>query len=481
MDKPLFRLLIKGGILSPGELLDIIDLAERQGLEHLYFGSRQDILLDQIPPVDQLPEIVQKHGIEQLGAAAWHNVMSAYVASDIFSATPWVLGSTYLYVLEQLHNPIGLEINVVDPRQQMVPLFSGHLNFIASPHEDYWYVYVKLPEWSRLQRFPVLVNTWDIGRFCYAIEQCYRDHTEVDSLFAAVNMEVEGKNRTIETDLRIPFQPFPYYEGMNRMGLDHYWLGLYWRNNRYDLRFLRAMCARCLEDKIGQICITPWKSFIVKGIPTNSRFAWEKFLGNYGINVRHSSLELNWRLPVANEEALELKRYLVRNFDQNDISTYGLTFAIEQDKRPYFTSIVIRCNPLPVTIRNFEFRPTYDVLHADRFDPNTLQYKVYAQDIDKIELPGLLMELCLQYWKQLEDPEQLLEVVEMKESDEIDHPNQVSQCQDCLSVYDVRVGDPGQHISKGTDFEALPATFACSVCGAPRERFQWIRLDIQLG
>ncbi|MEO1450471.1 MAG: rubredoxin, partial [Bacteroidota bacterium] len=172
-------------------------------------------------------------------------------------------------------------------------------------------------------------------------------------------------------------------------------------------------------------------------------------------------------------------RYLVRSFDQNDISTYGLTFAIEQGPRPYFTSIVIRCNPLPIATRNFEFRPTYDVLYADRFDPNTLQYKVYAQDVDKIELPGLLMELCLQYWEQLEDPGQLSEVVEMREDTEKDSPVEVAQCQECLSVYDPRLGAPELDIPGGTPFLALPDSFCCAVCGAQKDSFRLIQLDVQ--
>ena len=68
---------------------------------------------------------------------------------------------------------------------------------------------------------------------------------------------------------------------------------------------------------------------MVKGITEKDRLAWEKLLGKYGINMRHSSLELNWHIPVADNEALELKNYLVRVLDQRDISTYGLTFSIK--------------------------------------------------------------------------------------------------------------------------------------------------------
>ena len=128
----------------------------------------------------------------------------------------------------------------------------------------------------------------------------------------------------------------------------------------------------------------------------------EKLLGQFGINVRHSALELNWHLPVDNKRAFDLKKFLVMNFDQNDISTYGLTFGITADRNQsrYFTSIMIEENKTPQNLTDFVVRPTYNVLHAKNFDPNTRQYIAYAQDIDQMDLPGLLLELTKTYFRK---------------------------------------------------------------------------------
>ena len=40
----LTRLIVKGGVLSPGELREIVNMSMDQGLKHLSFGSRQDII-----------------------------------------------------------------------------------------------------------------------------------------------------------------------------------------------------------------------------------------------------------------------------------------------------------------------------------------------------------------------------------------------------------------------------------------------------
>ena len=38
------RLIVKGGVISPGELRDIVNMSLNQGLKSISFGSRQDII-----------------------------------------------------------------------------------------------------------------------------------------------------------------------------------------------------------------------------------------------------------------------------------------------------------------------------------------------------------------------------------------------------------------------------------------------------
>ncbi|MDW5287676.1 rubredoxin [Formosa sp. PL04] len=466
----LSRLIVKGGVLSPGELKSICLTAEGLGLDAISFGSRQDILLPGIVDSKELDAIENMQIIPSYGKGS-ENIVSSYVSAGIFSNTSWLTGEKYLYVLEQFRQDPQLKINITDPKQRMVPLFTGHLNFIASEHEDYWYLYVRLPDWEKTEMYPALIYSWDMAKIEATIESLLQEEPEtVEMIFDLVNDAIDTNNRTIDKPLQVPFYPFPYYEGMNRIGNDKYWLGLYWRNNKYDLAFLKAMCDLCADCKIGKISITPWKSFIVKDIPNETKLIWEKFLGKFGINVRHSMLELNWHLPVANDEALKLKKYLVTNFDQNDISTYGLTFAITEyaKKAYYFTSIVIEKNEQPKGLSEFKIRDTYNLLYAKNFDPNTREYITHVQDVDQVELPGLLMELSQLYFEQLgteRDEEKLA-----NKTDEIVE-TEVYQCQDCLTIYNEAYGDETQNISPNTPFSDLPETYECSLCEAPKSTF----------
>ncbi|AEE52437.1 rubredoxin [Haliscomenobacter hydrossis] len=484
MRQNLQRILVRGGVLSPSELKQIVELAELAGIDALMFGSRQDILLPTDQDLSVIAQDFPQLSIENLSANVYQNILCSYVSADIFPGTAWLSSAMYLYVLEQFTEPQKLEINITDPKQRLVPLFTGHLNFIASSVEDYWHFYVRLPHWQKPEAFPVLIYSWDMARIAKAIENLSAPIADIATLFNYLNTTLETNSRVPQEPLQLPSYTFPYYEGMNRFNVDQYWLGLYWRNNRYDLTFLKAMCDLCFECKIGKICITPWKSFIVKGIHQRYEMAWQKLLGRFGINERHSSLEMNWHVPASDDEAMDLKRFIVRNFDQNDISTYGLTFGITSTYSINFTSILIQRNPQPRVVQHFQVRPTYNVLHAKNFDPNTLQYETYAQDVDKIELPGLLMELSRLYFEGLGAVSAAQKPLVVAVPPPIRHlhdHHEAFQCPNCLSVYDSRFGDVLQNILAGVAFSALPEDYCCGVCETGKEEFVAMEGSTQLG
>ncbi|WP_026707990.1 rubredoxin [Flavobacterium frigidarium] len=473
----LTRLIVKGGVISPGELRDIVNLALDQNLKNLSFGSRQDIIFPEAF-IENSDVKNSAHKFIFPDSFAVNNIVSSYVSTDIFTNTSWLTGNKFLYVLEQFQEQPKLKVNITDPRQQLVPLFTGHINFIASEHDDYWFMYIRLPGWERMEVYPALIYSWDIATIYYYIEKLVANEAiGISKIFNIVSETLDTNNRTIDKSLQIPFHPFPYYEGMNRLGIDQYWLGLYWRNNLYDLEFLKEMCDLCFECKIGKISITPWKSFVIKGIPKDRKLDWEKFLGKKGINIRHSLLELNWHLPVAEQWALELKTLLVRTLDQFDISTYGLTFGISNYNRDghYFTSIVVEKNSLPQDLQSIKIRDTYNVLYARNFDPNTRKYQVHVQDVDKLELPTILIELSKKYFEELgsETPSRNIET-----SVQENEMQEVYQCQDCLTIYNAKYGDLTQNIAAGTLFQDLAESYCCSICEAAKENFEVLLIEM---
>lgn len=464
----LARVFVKGGILSPGDLLKVIEVSEQLGAECIHLGSRQDILFPVHTEREQAVSLLDTLPLPyDYGERRYQNIVSSYTSLEVVAATRWLAPHIYHYVLDSFDYLPSHKINVTDPLQGMVPLFTGNINFVASAIDNYWYLYLRYSEvdphpWC----CPDLIYGFDLAKVAKGVEMLnpIRHPRPYAEIYRSLRDQVSFNTRAVEQPLKYPEAMFPYYEGMNRIEENKYWMGLYWRNNQFTNKFLQLLGERCLETHVGVISLTPWKSLIVKGITEKSRVGWEKLLGKHGINLRHSSLELNWHLPVADTEALALKNFLVRALDQQDISTYGLTFSVKtQSHKILFTSVVIERAE-----RENEQQPyLYNILYAKEFNPNLLEYFCYTQGISREIIPSVLIELSKKYYEQLDARKAPTPVEEPRPQSE----KQVYQCAQCLSIYDPAVGDAPADIPAGTPWKQLPDSYRCSVCEEPKRSF----------
>ncbi|WP_420582783.1 rubredoxin [Reichenbachiella sp.] len=466
--KNLVRVFVKGGILSPGDFLRILTTAKELGTEFIHLGSRQDILF---PAKDRsqalLENIFKSINTEyEVNEFTHQNVVSSYVALDVMPNKKWLVPHVYHHILDSFNFRAKHRINLVDPSQSMVPLFTGNINFIASTTDNYWYLYLRLKQFDNLPiPYSKVIHGYDLAKAAKALNDLDMNDDSLSSqdIFSVVDQQ-ELNTLNPEEELKYPAPAFPYYEGLNREPGGNYWLGLYWRNNKFTVNFLIALCKRCMETNVGKISLTPWKSLIIKGIEENYLLGWEKLMGRFGINLRHSSLELNWHLPVLSEEALELKNYLVRALDQQDISTSGLTFTIKPNDDIYlFTSVAIEINPAEGEGSN-----TYNILYAKSFNPNSAEYLTYVKNVTKNVLPALLMELSVMYFDQIEDQPK------STPKKEVAPPVSVSesyQCKHCLTIYDAQYGDEAADIAPGTSFDSLPENYICPTCESKKGEF----------
>lgn len=471
----LIRAFVKGGILSPADMLKIMDISRSLGNRFVLFGSRQDIMFpSQGVDEQRLDRAFREIGLDyELGSdqSVYQNIVSSYVAVNVVETTHWVKEDTYHFVIDNFDYKPKIKINIVDPAQRIVPLLTGEINFIASREDNYWYLYIRDPrKGNSVECWPKLIFTQDIAKVSRALEELILNFQPfgIDELFVILQGKMRINYRPVTEKLKFADSNFPYYEGLNAMLNNQYWLGLYWRNNQYDLDFMTAACRLCQETSVGKVNIIPWKAFVIKGIKASDRIRWEKLMGKFGINERHSSLELNWHLPVIDTDALALKRFLVRELDQQDISTHGLTFTIKTRRDMFlFTSIVIERNIAAASGER------YNILYAKNFNPNTVTYFAYARDVRKEAIPALLIELSKLYYRQL-NPEQ-------EETDDRSRAMATPaaatsyQCSNCLSVYDKRYGDVLAAIPPGVPFEDLPETYTCHVCDSPKKYFVAMR------
>lgn len=463
--KELVRVFVKGGIISTGDFYKVLLVAEKLGATYINLGSRQDILFPaketSIQVLDKEFEAINSH--YEINSFEYQNIASSYVAQEIVPGKQWLASHIYHYILDSFEYRPKLRINIVDSSQSLVPLFTGQINFLASNLENFWYVYLRFKEINDIPfQLPLLVFSEDLVRIAQCIEEekLVEQYSTYPEVFNHLTQNLNLNTQPVTEDLSLPDTNFPYYEGINRISDGKYWLGLYWRNNQYDIATMKAIVEKAIETNIGKISLTPWKSLVIKGIFEKERMSWEKLMGRFGMNLRHSALELNWHLPALSKTALDLKFYLVRELDKMDISTYGLTFTIKiNDDITLFTSIVIE----------FVTDDTFNILYSKDFNPNLNNYKTYASNVPKVVLASLIVELSKMYFNNFKH--------EFSSSPKVksisDHiKRELFQCKHCQTVYDPEFGDPEQKIKKGTPFYLLAANYRCSMCGASKADFK---------
>lgn len=464
--------------MTPSYLNNILDVAEKAGNDAVFFGSRQDIIFYR----DKQSEAtnLQDNSGNVLffdREFPYQNVVSSYVCVDILPSTAWVHSGTYLNVLEQIEYKHTLRVNLVDPKQNLVPLFFGNLNFIASPTPNYWFLYLKKSGPEEAKQWPGLIFTDDIANAAVYLENKWK---KTPKMVAEELISLQAPNfpfHTLESDqeLRIPEGFFPYYEGLNKNENDEtFWAGFYWRNNRYPITFLREICRLCIQTGLGKICITPWKTFLIKGISPEHKIFWEVLIGQFGINMRHSSFELNWHLPLLDEPAYALKKFIVSKFDKFDIRTFGISFTIQTKPMELFTNVVIKIEGklnLPAWIDIFR---KYSIYYASDFNPNSSNYILFEQNVSKKDLPQKLNELTKRYYSEISAPgrDAWIKLTKHKKTQSF----VVQKCKSCHTVYDQRYGDVLAGIKAGTPFERLPGQYTCPVCESPKSDFETVEI-----
>lgn len=474
----LLRIFMPGGVFTHDSLTQIISFSRKFGLKNIQFGLRQDVnILVERHLMDDLKLFLNALNFDYEFNTDWsRNIVTSHSANGIFPSESWLTEGTYLDILDTFDFKPKLRINIVDPNQGLVPLFTGHLNFIASKINNYWFLYMELPQWfTGMTSWPLLVYSDDISKVSKNIEALYESNQKLtlNELVEKINQLVPGNNRSIEQELKLPFVTLPYYEGFNKIG-NTYWLGIYKRSYQFPIEFIEAISELCYKDNINKICITPWRSILIKDIKEADWLKWIKLLGKYGINIRHSSLELNWRIPDFDNFAIELKQYLVNEFDRNDIRTYGLTFAIRTKKVDLDAVIVIERIPVKSMFRDKKIAGNYNIYHTKNFEVNSKEYIPFAENISYSSIANRLQQLTNYYYEQqsLPSEEEKKSAVKQQKEKQI-----IYRCKDCLTTYNPEFGDKVNHIAPGTSFKQLPNSYRCPVCDSPISSFESLEAE----
>ena len=467
------KINLPGGYVSAGDLYEILLIAENVGAKHIRFGNRQQLYFSiKDRELETLEMEMLRMGVAcEVDADEHPNIISSYVCDTIFSNENWLKEGVYRDIFDLFSYQPRLKINLADQQQTFVPFFSGNLNFVSSEVSNYWHFYIRFPKTNQFYQWPSLVYSDDIALLARITEEVifnqkehFFDQQKVNELFfyKTVSSRIPTSLNHRGEPLKVPDFYLPYYEGFNKYGNNKYWLGVYRRNELFPLEFLKDVCNLCIKTRNGQIYTTPWKSIIVKGIEQADRVAWGGLLDRYRLNVRHAANELNWQIEDLCEEGLSLKQQLVRDFEESDLRTYRLSFAIKtQPKTGLLGSVVIKKQSPGM----------FAIQHTRDFNPNSKNFISYKDGLSSNELAPNLAKLCEYYYSTSVNDTVLINSIEnKKDSNETTSHRRVHQCKNCLSIYDERYGDELNGISAGTRFESIE-DYSCPVCESAKADF----------
>lgn len=479
------KINFRGGIISPGDLNNILTAAGDAGIVKVCFGLRQQLLIE----IRKEKYATFSFQLDLLNLSyetdmdQYPNIISSYPAAEIFITKTWVTEGVYKDLFDLMDYEPKLKVNISDSNQSLTPLLTGNINWVASAlSAHFWHLFIRFPKTNIIYEWNNLIYTNDVARMTRDIESViyknldqFYDNPEAsgEKLFKMVNLE-KYNTKTQEAPVKLPVFNLPYYEGLNRYN-DKYWLGIYRRDEKFEIEFLKDICKICLKTKIGQLCTTSWKSLIIKGIDEQDRYLWNDLLVNHRINVRHAANELNFQIEDNCAEGLKLKNLLVKHLSRDDIRTFGICIGIKTRKKSeVFSSILVKRKTL-IRIASFGFIHLYDILCANNFNPNERTGIVFSSNLPKFLLPGKLRKAIISFYKHETEIRKKKESIKKKELFKKKEKELfIYQCRHCLSVYDPVVGSHENYIFPGTAFEELPDSFCCALCEGPKDEFKML-------
>jgi rubredoxin len=475
-----------GGIISPGSLYNILVATNKARIQYVRFGLRQQLLIDVANyNVSNFTGELRKIGVNyELDKNASPNIISSYPAEEIFIRGSWLTGGIYKDILDDINFKPKVKVNICDSNQSFTPMLTGNINWIASSKsEHYWHLIVRFPKTNITYEWDQLCYTNHIATLTQTIEKIITDspsdfidnvNASGESLFAQLD-NADFILKAAECRAELSSFNLPYYEGLNRYN-NKYWLGIYRRDELFDVRFLKRLCQLCLDTKLGQFCCTSWKTIIIKGIEEKDKKRWNDLLEEFGLNMRHAANELNFQVEDNCLEGLELKNFLVKYLSVNDTRTFGICFGIKTRKKSeIFSSILIRKRYL-INLWEIKLFAVYDILCAKDFNPNERTGKTFSRGNPLWILPEQIRRAVYMFYKQRHNTIQKKKVdVKTKSEESIIKDNAgLYQCTNCLSVYSELLGETENNISPGTTFDDLPEDYCCPLCEAAKDKFKKI-------
>ncbi|HEX6179815.1 MAG TPA: rubredoxin, partial [Chitinophagaceae bacterium] len=120
MHDPLtIKINFRGGIISPGDLYNILVAAGNFGIQQVRFGLRQQLFIGGYrDTLEKLSMELMRLDIPfELGKDQYPNIVSSYPAEEVFITNTWLSEGVYKDIFDSFDYQPLLKINISDSNQ----------------------------------------------------------------------------------------------------------------------------------------------------------------------------------------------------------------------------------------------------------------------------------------------------------------------------------------------------------------------------
>ena len=449
-------------------------LAE-EGMVHgdgtLALGSRQEIILPEIGLDSQdymrdivgarLPEFHPKRP----------NIVTTRAVASRAQRTAWLGEGSYDAILQGFQSNPAIAVDIVDPIQHSVPLFTGQAHFVATPEPDYWQLYLNvLPEGDRIA-LSQAIHTDDVAAVTGVVHQHFVSRGNLDPMALQESVEalLGNRMRTLGTVALNYSQAIRPIVGFKRdPQSDCFSLGIPVQRSPLPGAFLIDLSMLADRCDITTVHLSPWKSLLVHGIAPSARIHFERLILRHRINLNPGAWDhvtLNgWRSPRLKQCA----NALISALNKHIPHAADLTIALVDDVMTLpDTPIVIRAKRSTHALSRFQTAPRFSLFVRDRFERSNPRLVSHGRELRYKALLEKLVQLIGDYGAT---------EIETKPSAAPPARSTPAQnahrCEECGSEYSALYGDPLGGIEAGTPFDELPDNWSCPTCEAPMDRFR---------
>lgn len=449
------------------------ELAMVHGNGLVRLGSRQEIVLGAIPS-NSRDRVRRELGVLLVEHHPRHpNIVTTRPGAGRSGRTPWLSDGAYEAILTQFVTPPALPVNFSDPRQGMLPLHTGQINFVATPEPQFWQVSFNARDLLRPTTLSMAIHSEGVAAAAFVIQHALLRDNAVDlpDLHSTLEACLGGLTRNIAPG------SIPSYEAVRPLiGFceddrnDACSLGISALNQPLPGQFLVDLGLAARAESIATAGITPWQSLVIHGIPPRAREHFERLLLRHKVATAVGPWERvcfnDLRSPTATAAGASLLASLNENFPHPGSLRIGLTEhgAVIPD-----TPIVVQAS---VQNTRWPARPQ-------------IAFKVYVRE--NFERFGGLLIPCgrgIGCARMIGAVEEVIERYGMGQfaGPPVAAPMAASvapagrdlryRCVECHTEYSEHYGDPLGGVEVGTPFEELPDDWQCPTCGAPGSTFK---------